>query len=466
MAKLSLDEMQQTAIKMRMQEPLLNDEGIMSFYKLAKLLVKEHSIVSYKGLFWTKVGHGLNILTPNEIATLAITMLNKYSLVESWQARDLPTLLQFIAANSLVVIDKVPWNYAFFSNCVVDLCTSKVIPESEIPENMIVVHVMPVKFDPKARAKILLRGFRKSFTRKQQVAFLSILGARLTGADNIKTHMILSGVGNQAKGSWRVLASKIFGARMCQTRVEELHSRFGSKVFIGCDIVWNAETDGKKDTARIIKDLTGGTQITIESKGIDRFSEESVQAVFCEDTNNPSAQAVGAANDTRLEWIQMECQFVKPNAYKGHENDKHFHLIDPNFNRLGFTDQEISGFLNLLIPFAKYYLRYGDFKMSANKSTQALTEVAQSITSFIDKFIEVDRGSHIRLPLVQKKYNEFCAKIGTQPQMTYTFRDELRLLGGKPGKKHYMEELSFNQAAFAYFMLTGEDVPELPDKEE
>lgn len=452
------DSMAVLAEKMRVQEPVLNDEGKFSLSRLAELIVSKYKLVRHKGITWRQERYNLIPVESEEIGILALTELYSMGLQDMWGARALQNLEAFLPMLSQNKIKEPPENWLFCKNAVLDLTTLKEIHPG--PEYA-VINSLPIDYNPKAECPVLLAGFKKAFSPELQEAFLSIFGARLTGSTKLKSHVIIHGDGNQSKGTWREVMAHIFGKRMSQDSIEYAKDRFRSKSFIGSCIIWNSETDNKHDTARLIKEITGGTTLNLETKGKDRYSQSEYQAIFVEDTNNPPTQAPGAATKTRMEWLKLSGHFVREAEYELHKNEPNYYLIDAEFNENYLNPSELSGFLNLMLPYAQYYIKHQDYKVHGCKDQDALSKAADSIQTFIGEFITCDSRGKLHDTNVYKAYTEYCAKLCTEAKPSYMFYKELKAIGGKKGaKQHYIDNLIFNKTAYNYFKAYGSMPPE------
>ena len=452
------DALVETMERIELQSPLLNDEGKFSVAKLAERIVAKHHLARYKGMMWKKEGYTLVPLAADEIGQMGLTELYAFHMQDNWGAQTLKNLETFLPTLCMDKIREPPASWLFTKNAVIDLAT---LEEIHPDEAYAVVNPIPVTYDPKATCPVIMGGFKKAFTEEQQLAFLSIFGARLTGSTKLKTHVILSGTGNQSKGTWREVISHIFGKRMTQDGIEFTKDKFRSKNFIGTCIIWGSETDGKKNTERLIKEITGGTTLNLETKGKDSFAEVDYQAIFVEDTNNPPSPSMSAAMKTRLQWFPMTGHFVRENEYAEHKGEPNYYLMDSVFNEEYLSDKELSGFLNLLMPYAQYFLKHHDYKHQACNDLEKLASVSESIETFLGNFVTIQRGHHINDLNTFKWYVEFCAKTGTEAKPSWMFYKALKEMGARKGAKaHQLEDVEFDKKAFRFFIGFGFMPPE------
>jgi phage/plasmid-associated DNA primase len=461
--KKKKDALVETIERMDQQGPVLNEAGKFSLSKLAELIVRKTGLVNYKGLLWRKEGYNLIPTSVEDRNILALDELYALGLQDLWSTQEQRNIELFYPALCKTTVKEPPENWLFTANAVIDLETLKVIyPDPEYA----VINPIPVEYDPKAKCPVILDGFKKAFSPEQQVAFLSIFGARLTGSTKLKSHVILSGSGNQSKGSWREVIAHIFGKRMSQDDIRFTKDKFRAKAFVGTCIIWNSETSGDKKMGDLVKEITGGTRLAIEAKGKDLYSECDYQAIFVEDTNSLSPPAMSPAMRTRLQWFPMSKHFVREAEYEQHKGDPKYVLMDPNFNKEYLKPKELSGFLNLLLPYAQYFALNNDYKEQANKDLEAFADVADAFRTFENNFISVRRGSKVHTRNLEKYFIAFCEKSGSEAKPGYSFIKFLTEMGGVKGEdSHYRYGLYFDKAAYQSFMSFGQ-MPEAAAQEE
>lgn len=462
--KLNPDALVETANKLRLQACLLNEAGKFSMAKLAAVVIKKHNLVSYLGRIWQKDGYVLHPTNVQLRNTLALQTLFEFGAEDNWGRSEQSDFETYISGMCNTVIKTPPEHWLFTANAVIDLETLEVIEPG--PEYA-VINALAAKYDPAARCRVLLEGFEKAFSKIHQEAFLSIFGARLNNSLKQKTFVVLSGEGNQSKGTWKDVIGAIFGKRMSHDDIKFTKDKFRAKSFVGTCIIWNSETDKKHDTERLIKDITGGATLALETKGKDEYGEVDYNPIVVIDTNKPPSPSLSPAMRTRLQWFPLTGHFVRQHEMDKHVGDPTYFLMTKEFNDHYLDSEEISGFLNLLLPYAQYWTLNNDYKVEAEKDLEKMVEVSDSVVTFIDNFVHPAHGQHLYISNVYKYYCEFCSKTGTEPQKRFTLEEVMRRIGGRNGPKRYQWlDVAFDIDAFNFYRSYGEMPPEMPETTE
>jgi P4 family phage/plasmid primase-like protien len=321
---------------------------------------------------------------------------------------------------------------------------------------------LPIEYEPEATCPTIDKFLDESFTSDQKEFILSIFGAVLSGKE-VQHILALIGEGRNGKGILEAIIKETFGKTWTNAKADTLDSRFANDAFIGVRIVWQEEVPSSRKGQENLKRISGGATINIEVKNAQGVHPECVQALVVLDTNNPPAFESGSAMDNRLRVVQMPYVFKdEPVAETKNEKKR-----DPLLKEMVL--KELSGFLNKLLPYAKYYYINGRLKHDLAVNRELLDAQSSSLQSFIDKFGEEDEPEIVRncygdertryvvtrkcdKKTFLKYYELYCKEIGKAMEPSshiwYLMRNEFKFkirntsiqgLSIDKAKKHYVE---------------------------
>ena len=355
------------------QLELYNERGCIVYPRVADLMASELNVFKWAGSYWVKYGNVYKPLLPDDLATAALLALKEQGEPRDWGVTSAGRITSFFPAITPVLAEKPPEYLLYTATDVMDLRTGEVVTPAK---NYAAIYYVPVRFDPDARCDRVSEMLKEIFTPEQEKAFLSIFGARL-GGRQMQYEVLFTGEGGQGKGKIRTLIQALFGNRMTQTPVADFNQRFANHAFQGADIIWNPEMEGTKLNHDRVKEITGGTKLRVEYKFANGITEYEYQALFVTDSNRPPTLGAGQATRRRLQWFPLKYYFVETPTESFHRK------ADLSLDEKITKPEELSGFLNMLLPYAKYYLTEGRLMHSASKDLDTYNLVSDAWEPFV-----------------------------------------------------------------------------------
>lgn len=282
-------------------------------------------------------------------------------------------------------------------NGVIDLRTLELVQTDDI-----YLSCADVEYDPEAKCPSVEQLLNNAFLPEQRELVLSILGAALSGR-RAPFILCLSGRGRNGKSILREMVTKLASSMITTEKIESLHDNFANQVFLGKRIIWQTEVSSKRDFTDKLKDITGGTSLTVRYKYQNGQIQQEMQAVVMIDTNNPPHLEDSQAINDRLRFVDMPRTFVY--ELTGAPNEV---LIDPELSDAWVN--ELPGFLNLILPYAQYYLKEGHLKHDYKVGMEAYNAKSESMTLFIEQCCDTGDGEEVSLQTFTKYYKAFAKK--------------------------------------------------------
>jgi phage/plasmid-associated DNA primase len=324
-------------------------------------------------------------------------------------------------------------------NGVLDLKTQTLTPHEK---DFVTFSYVPVEYNPDATCPETMKAMKEIFEPDQLEAWMSLMGARLTGLP-MQYIVALHGEGGQGKGVVRDHTTAFFGNMLTQAPMEDVNARFRNQSFIGAKIVWNSEIPATKQIADIMNNISGGMTILVEAKGKDGIMKIPIQALVCIDVNLLAALPDSYSTKRRLQYFQMSSKFTD-----AEEPGKRIFKKDIEVIAKITTDEELSGWLNQLLPYAKHYLNTKQLYRVMGANLETFNEKADSIDTFLARYTIIDYNERTHASLLKNAYVYFCAaeKNGAKPwySMRKFLRDNLNV---RPSG-HYLQNLVFNKTQF------------------
>jgi phage/plasmid-associated DNA primase len=196
-------------------------------------------------------------------------------------------------------------------------------------------------------------------------------------------------------------------------KLENLNKDFVNSVFLGKRISWQTEVNSSRKLLDQIKDVTGGTTIQVRRKFVNGELQYPLQMVCIIDTNSPPHFDDSAAINDRMRFINMPHQFVY--ELSGAPNEM---LIDATL--VNGWKEELPAFLNLLLPYAKFFLENGRLMHDITGTATQLRERTDLISSFIEEFCDAeDEGRRVSMKKFYSYFSEFAKKMNVAvPEMS------------------------------------------------
>jgi phage/plasmid-associated DNA primase len=171
------------------------------------------------------------------------------------------------------------------------------------------------------------------------------------------------------------LFKALLGDMLTTEKVDNLEATFINSAFLGVRVCWQEEVPATRKGTEALKRLSGGCTINIRWKYKNGQHQENVQTLVFFDSNSPPALEQGPAMERRFRQIEMPYTFVStPTRPKERKKDTQIE---------GLMLQELSGLLNMLIPYAKHYLDTGELKNDMLPNMQLYDKKTAPLDNFI-----------------------------------------------------------------------------------
>jgi len=340
-----------------------------------------------------------NIASPISKDALTRDILVKLEDINAsdlWTTRSFPLVRDHLMAKVDAKTVGQTTGYLPVSNGVVDLREMDLIQTDDV-----YLSCADVAYDPDATCPSVEKLLDNAFLPEQRELVLSILGAALSGK-RAPFILCLSGRGRNGKSILREMVTKLASSMITTEKLESLHDTFSNQVFLGKRIIWQTEVSSKRDFTDKLKDVTGGTSLTIRYKYQNGQIQQELQSVVMIDTNLPPHLEDSQAINDRLRFIDMPRVFVY--ELSGAPNEV---LIDPVLAE-AWRD-EMPGFLNLILPYSQYYLLHGHLKHDYKVGMEKYNEKSESMARFIDEWCDVEEGNEVSIQTFTKHYKRYCA---------------------------------------------------------
>lgn len=268
--------------------------------------------------------------------------------------------------------------YLPVKNGVLDIVKGEIVPVDGI-----YLKTLEVAYDPDAKdCSRIMKMINNMFEPQQKELVLSVLGAAISGAP-APFILALSGSGRNGKSQLRKFLEGLMQELITTEKLENLNKEFVNSVFLGKRISWQTEVNSSRQFLEQIKDITGSTTLQIRRKFINGELQYNLQMVCILDTNNPMHLDESKAIKDRLRFINMPKQFVY--ELTGADNEV---LIDPTLLN-GWKD-ELPAFLNVLLPYAKYFLENGRLMHDIAGTHKDLKDRSNLLSIFITEFCDAE----------------------------------------------------------------------------
>lgn len=275
-----------------------------------------------------------------------------------------------------------------------------------------------VEYDPDATCPNTEKLLNNAFNPEQKELVLSILGAAISGR-RAPFILFLSGRGRNGKSIVREMVTCLAADMITTEKLEKLHDRFSNQVFLGKRLIWETEVSSKRNFTDKLKDVTGGTSITIEYKNQNGQIQSELQSVVIIDTNSPPHLEDSQAIADRLRFVDMPRVFVYELTGKANEV-----LIDANLAE-AWRD-EMPGLLNLILPYAQYFLEKGHLKHDYKVGMEKYNEKADALSIFISEWCDTSDDIEITQSTFCKYYRMFATKQNVSAMNDGQIRHQLK----------------------------------------
>ena len=280
----------------------------------------------------------------------------------------------------------------------------------EFSPNYYSLHQCAVAFDEQATCPRFLRNLAYYAMDPDDAALFQLVGGMyLLGRNTWQKLMILTGVGGAGKGTLMRIVSSIIGKEnVKQLRTRLLTDRFELDNLDQCSLLVGSDVDGDFLScrgAKVIKALTGGDPLTMETKGgrkRDIYGEHNI-LISCNDTLRVKLDGDESAWKRRL----LIIEFTKPPAGPPIED----------FDRL-LMQEEGSGILNWFILGAVHLValseQRGRFPLTPRQEERIenLLSESDSLRMFVKRRVERVPNSALTVDDLHSAYENFCAELG------------------------------------------------------
>jgi P4 family phage/plasmid primase-like protien len=326
-----------------------------------------------------------------------ITRLDGIGMSDLWTPKSYTLVRDHIMAKCEEKTIGQTKGYLPVKNGVIDIKTLELIQTNDI-----YMSCADVEYDTSAKCPNTEKLLDNAFNPDQKELVLSILGAAISGR-KAPFILCLSGKGRNGKSLLREMVNALASSMITTEKIESLHDNFSNQVFLGKRIIWQTEVSSKRDFTDKLKDITGGTSLTVRYKYQNGQIQQEMQSVVIIDTNSPPHLENSQAMDDRLRFIDMPRVFVY--ELSGASNEV---LIDPVLAE-AWRD-EMPGFLNLILPYAQHFLTTGTLKQDLKVGMEAYNKKSESLSVFIEEWCDVDDSEEVSLSTFCKYYKKFASK--------------------------------------------------------
>lgn len=271
----------------------------------------------------------------------------------------------------------------------------------------IVLKTINTVFDPsKTECPHIKTLIWNMFDDSQREMVLSILGAAIGGSP-APYILALSGSGRNGKSILREILEKMLASLITTERIENLQKDFVNAAFLGARISWQTEVDSSHKFIGKIKDITGGTTIQVRRKFVNGELQYPLQMVCIMDTNDPPHLDNSPAINKRLRFVNMPRIFVTRDELTGDPRE-----VLQDLELMRNWDEEFPAFLNLLLPYAKFFVENGYLKHDIKGTGSQLRERSNSLSGFIDLYCDVDdMGAKTSMTTFYNHYGRYAEKM-------------------------------------------------------
>jgi phage/plasmid-associated DNA primase len=305
-------------------------------------------------------------------------------------------------------------------NGVLDITKNKLVKADGI-----YLKSLSIDFDPNAtECPKIDTMIRNMFTDEQRDMVLSIFGAALSGRRS-PFILALSGSGRNGKSLLREILEAMMMELITTERLENLEKDFVNAVFMGKVLSWQTEVSSARKFTEEIKNVTGGTTITIRKKFINGELQYPLQMTCILDTNSVPHFEQSPAIEERMRFVNMPHTFVYELT-----GDPREVLIEPEL--VNGWENELPAFLNKLLVYSKHFLDNGHLMYDIKGTGEELRKRSNILSDFIDNYCDTeDDGARATMLTFYNHFKTYAAKMNTAvpeiEQVRYKLRNEYSL---------------------------------------
>lgn len=374
----------------------------INYDKIVNFLIKRYCVISYKGeLYIYQNNQYYNGIGAKErIEKDILQILESVGYSHHSKIKDVIADLVYKIRIATTKFKEFPFNqraknYIPVMNGVVVRKDLNVLLPSSPAWGFL--YSLPVKFDKNADTTEIMSFLTSLVTTEEDAQLLiQIVAQGLLQDEGYETCYLMTGDGKNGKSTLINLNRRFIGRGNYSTvsLQDLLENRFAKAELDGK--LMNVYPDLPKEALKatgILKALTGGDEIDGERKFGQRFKIVN-KAVLCFSAN----EAPLVTDSSFAFWRRWE--IIKfPHVFE----------LDPTFQSKLFTDENLSGYLNLVIA------KMSDMEINGITKTKNVEEAmnawmrsSDNTLMFIDSMIEKSPKDYILRDDVRKKYNEYC----------------------------------------------------------
>jgi P4 family phage/plasmid primase-like protien len=324
-------------------------------------------------------------------------------------------------------------NYVCVKNGVLDVDQQELRPHD--PKYKFTTH-LPVEYDSEAAPEAVLRFLRDITKRDADVrTLLEVLGHTLLSEHDAEwkhLFLVLFGEGSNGKSTWfDVVRTFLNGPRDEARNVESLtlqqitDNRFAPSSLVGTWANIGEDLPQKKinDLGKL-KDLTGGGETWVESKGEDGFNFRNRATMMFAANRPPVLGERSTAVKRRLVPVHLPYEFKSnPDPSDPFEKTAESNLIDELT-----TDDELSGLLNAALAALERLRKQQDVSLpeSREERLELYERHSDHIKAFRVDSLKNEPGERVSKDDVYNAYTNFCNENDYAKVADSTFWRQLR----------------------------------------
>jgi P4 family phage/plasmid primase-like protien len=274
-------------------------------------------------------------------------------------------------------------------------------------------YALPVTYDPLAPTKPIRDFINNIVVEEDRKLLVQIPSQALMQNSNFQLSYLLTGDGSNGKSTYIRLLAKLVG-KQSTTAVslqELIENRFATANLQGklFNLYADLPKTSLKDPGKF-KILTGGDLLTAEKKFADSFLFEN-KAVFVF-----SANELPQVDDGTYAFWRRWAVIAFPNKFKP----------SVNFERDLFTEENLSGFLNIVIEDMNRIENEGIFRSAKVDEIMDMWKMrSDSVYAFIKMRLRKSANESIPKNILWNEYNKFCTDNDFTELSKIKFRQHL-----------------------------------------
>jgi len=345
---------------------------------------------------------------------IAIEAEKLFSEISSKQVREIQDHIRRRTMKDREEFDKDP-HIINLKNCLLDLRTFETLEHTPVYPSLTQISV---KYDKNARCPNTLHFIKTTFRGSDAKVALSLMGCALEGKNEYQVAGLLVGNGNNGKGVFQNLNLRFFGLK--NTSALSLHDlekdRFASSQLSGklFNVCGDLPVKPISDTS-IFKKIVGGDLIMAQKKFGQPFN--FIPKAILLFSTNKLPETPDKTRGFFRRWITIP--FL--NNFDGKEDRSLLAMLT--------TDEELSGYLNLLLESIKWMKRTGKFTglESIEKREKTYNRMQNSVESFTEECVEAKSGNYVSKDDMYEAYVSYCQHNNIPTESKETFGKSFKI---------------------------------------